>query len=333
MLKLKGFPSVEEVQKAESEGTPLVIAPSVSARCNYECIMCYVPSGKAPEGEVGLAEHMSVIDQTSKLGAKYMIIAMVGEPFMDLAFFDRQSASFPMIDYANEQGIYVVTFTNGSLVTPETADQLKRKDVSLIGKLWSLNPEIDDELTGKQKRWVEYDGEHIPAGLKFMIDAGFNEVHGDETRLGIDVIVTARNYQEIPRIAEYAIAHGIKPIIDTMIPTERAQQNYQRLRLTEEQNRWLYSELVRILGEDFITDQFVEGCATRRVGLAYDNFGNVKVCCALGSDVGNIGETPVKDLHKRIQEYRGKLPHFERTVGTLNACDIARLVKQQRGMD
>lgn len=333
MLKLLGFPTDEEIKDSQIGGRMLVVAPSVKAICNYGCWTCFAFDGKAVKGEIGIDEHKLAIGQASELGAKYMIIAMVGEPFMDKAFYKKSDGSFPMVDYANENGIYVVTFTNTSLVTPIIASDLKRKDSTLIGKLWSMDRELDDELTGFKKEWVRHNGVCIPIGLKYLVDEGFNDVQDGETRLGIDIVVNAMNYKEIPEIASYAINNGIKPIIDTMIPMEMAQKNYSKLKMTPNQNQWLYTELVKVLGEDFTKDQFVEGCATRQVGFAYDNFGNVKVCCALGSNVGNIKNTPVKDLYNEIQMYRSTLPKFEKIPGTLNACDTARFVKEQSGLD
>ncbi len=333
MIRLKGLPSEEEIAEAERQGIPLLIAPSIRASCNYRCIDCYVSAGKAMEGEIGIAEHEKVIGEASALGASYMTVAMVGEPFMDAAFYDRRTGTFPLLDYAEDHGIYTVVFTNAFFVTEDIAAKLKGKQVSLIGKLWSLDPATDDRLTGYRKPWTVHDGVHVPVGLKRLIDAGFNEPQDGRTRLGIDITVKALNYLDIPRIAGYGLSHAILPVIDTMIPTGRALENYELLRLTEEQNRWLYAELAKVMGSDFVKGQFVEGCATRRVGFAYDNFGEVKTCCALGAGVGNIKDAPVKDLYARVQDYRGTLPHFGKKEGMINACDTARYVMRKAGLE
>ena len=331
-INLKGFPSDKEIAKAESEGKPLILAPSVKANCNYKCIMCFVRSGKVLSGEIELEEHKFVIDQISKMGAKYTIIAMVGEPFMDPAFYNPAKETFPLIDYANKHGMYVVAFTNGSLVRPEILKKLIRKDVSLIGKLWSFNPGLYNEMTGAKNEFVEYKGLLIPKGIKLMMDAGFNKIKNEKTRMGIDIIVTSKNYREIPDIVNFALKNGIKPVIDTMIPTERARQNYDKLKLGERQNKWLYLQLVKSLGKGFVNDQFVEGCAVRRVGLAYDNFGEVRVCCALEANVGNIKYESIKQLFEKIQAYRKQLPHYKKVEKTLGACDTAMYVKEKEGL-
>ncbi|GEM_PF-2825581 len=333
MLRLKGFPTKQEIERARIERKPLVLAPSVRALCNYRCLPCYVPSGKQLEGEIGLAEHKSAIEQISRLGARYIVIAMVGEPFLDSAFYVPASRDFPLVDYANQHGLYTTVFTNSSLVTKENLEVLRVKNISLIGKLWSLTPSVDDELTGVKKEWVTHHGVLIPRGLALMMDAGFNEIREGETRLGADVIVTAKNLRDIPEVVKYLITNGIKPIIDTMIPTERAQRNYAALRLTPDQKSWLYAQLVRILGEGFAEDEFVQGCATKQVGLAYDNFGNVKVCCALGANIGNIETSPLESLYERIQVYRAQLPTYAKEPSTLNSCDTARLVIEQNHLE
>ena len=332
MIRLKGFPTVGEIKKASSAGRPLVLAPSVSANCNFNCIMCFVGSGKASSGEIGLEEHKLAIDQVSDLGAKYVIIAMVGEPFLDPAFYDKESESFPLVDYANEKGLYVVSFTNTSIATEENLRAAKQKGLSFIGKLWSLDQETDDFLTGIKKEWVDFKGQRIPKGLALMIEAGFNEVKDGETRLGIDVIVTSKNFKDIPEVVEWAIENNIYPVIDTMIPKERAKENYEKLKMNQEQNKWLYNQLAGIIGNSFTKGQFVQGCAVKRVGLAYDNFGNVKTCCTMEVDVGNIKETPIKELYKRIQEHRKTLPTYSKENGTMNSCDTAKFIKKQMGI-
>ena len=235
MLNLKGFPISEEIEGARQGNYPLILAPSTSSICNFRCKPCFTNAGPKQEGEVGLTEHEQAIRQSAKLGARYMHIAMNGEPWLDPAFYGKEK--YPMVEIANECGVYTVTFTNSSLITRENAEVAKAMGLSVVGKLWSFECFLDDYLIGSthsrfdlsetcmslsqstssdetkcgktkircyQPR-VEYDGKFIPEGLAILMDAGFNEVEDSRTRLGIDIIVTSANFRGIPEIAEWAL--------------------------------------------------------------------------------------------------------------------------------
>jgi ornithine cyclodeaminase/alanine dehydrogenase-like protein (mu-crystallin family) len=277
---------------------------------------------------LALKDHYSAIAQMAQLGARYVIIGMEGEPFMDEHFYDPKGGGYPIIEAANDRGMYVVVFTNMSMLTPEILEDLSGKDVSLIGKLNSLNQETNRQLIRVHEDWESYRNVQIPRGLKLMLESRMSKSEDEgRTRLGIDIIVTAMNYRDIPAVAEFAVGNRIKPIVDTLIPVGRASCNLTKLQLSTPQNRWLLGRLRKILGEDFVRDEFVEGCAIRD-GVAYDSSGDVRVCCTFSSDVGNIREKPIAEMFDELCKKRSSLPEFPRDERVINSCSIAKHVRR-----
>ncbi len=335
-FQLEGFPSKKEIIKAEKEIFPLVLSPSVSALCNLRCIYCYTRAGKKLPGELDFADHAKAINEFTELNRhnKYMIIAMMGETFLDKSLYNVKGknivdpitkknfvSKFPIIDYANRCGIKVVFFTNTTVINKKIAEELKGKNVSIIGKLNTLNPKLQEEMTGGkgffvEEEWVDYEylvgGKKkkikIPKGLNALIEAGFNKINErGNTSLGVDIILTEKNYKDVPKVVEFCLENFIHPVLDTMLPIGSAAENYFELKLKTETNRWLYKRLLQLLGSNFAEAEFTGNpCSTFRAGIAYDNFGNVRMCCGGEADgIGNIKRDSLKDIYQKMIRYKG----------------------------
>lgn len=333
--KLEGFPSEEELLRAERETSPLVLALSVSAHCNLKCKYCYTDAGEKLPGELNFENHKKIIDEFAALNKnkKYIVIAMMGEPFLDKSFYNAKGtkikdpvtgndfeSQFPIIDYANKYNIKVVFFTNTTIMDPEIASKLKNKDVSIIGKLNTLNPSLQEEMTGNrgsfiEENWVNYEYKDekeikkikVPKGLKILMDAGLNKAdEKGSTRLGVDIILTKENYKDIPAVVEFCLKNGIHPVLDTMIPLGTAAKKYPELKLELEEDKWLYKKLVELMGPEFTKEEFTgRPCSTFRAGIAYDNFGNVKMCCGGETEnLGNVKNDSLKKIYPKIVEHK-----------------------------
>ena len=95
-----------------------------------------------------------------------------------------------MIEYANSLDMWVMIFTNGSLITKEIAEKLYDMDVSLIVKCNSLKEDTEDEMVGRKGY-----AKRRNAALKYLMDVGFNKTK--PTRLGKDLVITKINEDEV----------------------------------------------------------------------------------------------------------------------------------------
>src|SRR5206468_7456784 len=85
-----------------------------------------------PQGDLGLADFVSLIDQLPDLTSVHL--TGEGEPLMNPAFIE-------MIAEARRRGLKVAFITNGSLMTPPIIERLVELRPSLVGiSLESLDP-------------------------------------------------------------------------------------------------------------------------------------------------------------------------------------------------
>ena len=138
--------SNKEFAEAEKGNKMLLIDIETSNRCNLNCQYCFrdvYGTKEALENELPLKKRLNLIKQAKELGCETVKITGAGEPFADPDIW-------PMIEYANSLGMWVLIFTNGSLIDRGIAKRLAKMGVSLIVKCNSLDEEKEDEMVGKK---------------------------------------------------------------------------------------------------------------------------------------------------------------------------------------
>jgi MoaA/NifB/PqqE/SkfB family radical SAM enzyme len=119
---------------------PLIGNFDLTYDCNNRCRHCWLrlPEGLEDKKELSTEEIMSVVDQARNLGCRQWNISG-GEPML--------RPDFPEIfDYITRKSITYSLNTNGSLITPEIADLLKRKGRNLIS-LYGATAKVHDHIT------------------------------------------------------------------------------------------------------------------------------------------------------------------------------------------
>ncbi len=289
----------------------------ISASCNLRCKYCYANSGKVVNNELTIKEYFKIIDQVSELGVEVLRIPGHGETMMDSKFFDGKK--FPIIDYANEKGIHVIFFTNGTRISERIAKILFKKDVSIITKLNSFNSEIQDNLAG-----VRGVSKKIYNGLKNLINIGFNE--SSPSRLGIESIICEQNIDEIETIFFYARERNIIPHIGVLTHSGRAHDFVSELDVTFDQKRSIFN---KILKEDRMrfnfdwepTPPYMSGqqCSGLFYEIFIDSVGNVVPCSGIKFPIGNIRVEAIGDIMNKEDSI--KLRHIDRFIGhPCNKC-------------
>jgi MoaA/NifB/PqqE/SkfB family radical SAM enzyme len=322
---LKGVPTAREFDQAKQGKKPLFLGiPLATGKtgraCQLKCTYCFV-SKKPPSDELTLKEHLGIMDQFVEMGGRYVKTAHNGEPFMDRSFFSPKRDNpfglrYPLIAHANTRGLYWSSFSNLLAVTPEMAKELYSMSVSFTGKLNSLNPEVQERLSGstglfRKEEWREHNGVMVPKGLKHLIDAGFNRTFEEDgtvyTRLGVDIIVTSLNYKEIPEIVRFCLENDIYPDVESLEMSGDVRRN-EYLFLTDEQNRWLYAELASLLGPRFLEedrDMVTNFCSVYHTGIVYESDGSLKFCYVVpGCSEFNVRRDRLMDIYPRLLELK-----------------------------
>jgi radical SAM protein with 4Fe4S-binding SPASM domain len=104
---------------------PHVIAWNLTRRCNLECAHCYIAAGpsETADGELTTAECRRITDQILELEPSPLFILSGGEPLL------RDDLE-EIAGHAARRGATVVVGTNGTLLTDERIERLKRAGVS-----------------------------------------------------------------------------------------------------------------------------------------------------------------------------------------------------------
>jgi len=289
--------SQEEIANAQARNGLLSMELELSRACNLRCIYCYAESGIPMANELTIDEIYRVIDEAVELGARKIIILGGGEPtlYKDL---------FKVIDYILEKKVKVDIFTNGMLVTPEMARAFYEREVSVVIKMNSRDPEVQDLLAGHKGAF-----EAIQKGLKTLRAAGYPSK--DHT-LGIETIVCRHNYDELADLWLWARKQGIIPYIEMMTLQGRAT-DHPELEVPISEIKTLFEELARIDAEEFGNlwtphpPLAASQCARHEYSCTVTAIGDVQPCPGVSVSAGNIRDNSLAKIllqSKPIQELR-----------------------------
>lgn len=223
--------------------------------------------------------------------------------------------------YATEQGLRAVMGTNGSLITPEVARQMKAAGFMAAGvSLDSLDPDKNNAF-----RKLDQAYQLTVAGLHNLRAAG--------VPFQIHTTVMEWNVGELEAITDFAVEIGaMAHHIFFLVPTGRAVQiedealrvvAYEQTlaRLMEKQKQVAIEikptcapQFIRIADKKGVPLRFSRGCLA---GISYciiSPTGNVQPCAYLDMPLGNVKEIPFdviwrenEVLHRlRTMDYQGK---------------------------
>ncbi|MDF1576871.1 MAG: radical SAM protein [Desulfobulbales bacterium] len=289
--------SQEEIAAALARDGLLSMELELSRACNLRCIYCYAESGVPMANELSLDEIFRAVDQAVELGARKIIILGGGEPtlYKDL---------FKVIDYIQAKKVEVDVFTNGMLIDRDKAEALYARKVSVVVKMNSRDPEIQDMLAGHPGAAAA-----INKGLKALMDAGYPD---EDHTLGIETIICRQNYAELADLWIWARKQNIIPYIEMMTLQGRATE-HPDLEVPINEVKTLFEKLAEIDREMFDSHWTphpplaASQCARHEYSCTVTANGDVQPCPGVSVPAGNIREQPLAEILKKstpIQELR-----------------------------
>jgi len=157
-----------------------VIVWNITQACNLRCVHCYARA-KATGGpdELTTDQGLALIDDLAEFGSPVMLFSG-GEPLMrpDLA---------SLIKRAVRNGMRAVISTNGTLLTPDKASELKDLGLSYVGISLDGLAEVNDRFRGVTGAF-----DQAVAGIRNCRAAGL--------KVGLRFTINKRNAAEIPAI-------------------------------------------------------------------------------------------------------------------------------------
>jgi 12,18-didecarboxysiroheme deacetylase len=177
-----------------------VVVWNVTRRCNLKCVHCYAHAkNTATENELTTEQGKRLIDDLADFGSPVMLFSG-GEPLV------RKDLS-QLAAYAVEKGMRAVISTNGTLITPEMARNLKAIGLSYVGISLDGMAEINDRFRGVNGAFrsaLEGIKNSQAAGIKVGLRFTINKFNVNE----IPKIFQLLEEMDIPRVCFYHLVYA-----------------------------------------------------------------------------------------------------------------------------
>ena len=157
-----------------------VVVWNMTRRCNLKCVHCYAQAVD-PDGtdEIDTQKAKQMIDDLAEFGSPVMLFSG-GEPLVRKDLPELAS-------YAVSKGMRAVISTNGTLITPKKARELKEVGLSYVGISLDGGEEVHDHFRG------------VPGAFKKAMQ-GVENCQSEGLKVGLRFTLNRRNVQEVPEI-------------------------------------------------------------------------------------------------------------------------------------
>jgi heme b synthase len=315
---------------------PRLIAWEITRRCNLNCIHCRSSSSLtvSQHPDFSTQEAYRIIDDISGY-AQPVVVLSGGEPLLRKDVFD-------IAKYGTEKGLRMCLATNGTLVTDELCEGIKKSGIRIVSlSLDGATKETHDDF---RKQGGAFTGTINAAKLfkkhsiEFIINSSF----------------TKRNQEEIPKVYKLAKELGATAWYMFMIvPTGRGEEIMNELISKEDYEEildWHYQMekdekdmLVRptcaphyyrvVLQKSRQEKQKFErrslkfstggakGCIAGQLIALIDVDGNILPCSYFPQSAGNIRKTPFKEIWEHSELFKD-LRDFKKYKNKCGSCEF-----------
>ncbi len=170
-------------KEAFLKGRKPVVVWTMTKRCNLNCVHCYADAGRGVyNGELTLEEARIMLEDLARFGIPALLLSG-GEPLTHPYFFQ-------LAQTARDLGLRLTISTNGTLISEEKAEAIKKVGITYVGISFDGLGEINDLFRG-QKGAFE-------AALK-----GLRSLKAVGQKVGLRFTLTQRNYAALNQIFEF----------------------------------------------------------------------------------------------------------------------------------
>ncbi len=157
-----------------------VVVWNMTQRCNLKCVHCYAKAIEEDGADpINTEQAKAMIDDLAAFGAPVMLFSG-GEPLVRKDLVE-------LAHYAVSKGMRAVISTNGTLITPEKARELKEVGLSYVGISLDGGEEVHDHFRG------------VPGAFKRALK-GIENCQNEGLKVGLRFTINRRNVQEAPTL-------------------------------------------------------------------------------------------------------------------------------------
>lgn len=177
-----------------------VVVWNVTRRCNLKCVHCYAHArDQAFADELSTQQGLAVLDDLAQFGSPVVLFSG-GEPLMRPDLLE-------LAGYAVSKGMRAVISTNGTLITPAVARELKTIGLSYVGiSLDGMEP-VNDRFRGVKGAFSKALG-GIEACQQAGIKVGLRFTMNRLNRGEIPAIFDLLEELEVPRVCFYHLVYA-----------------------------------------------------------------------------------------------------------------------------
>jgi len=313
-----------------------LVAWEITRNCNLNCVHCRAAATMGPyEGELETAACRKLLDEIAKVG-RPIVILTGGEPLLRPDIFE-------VARYGTDAGLRMVMAVNGTMVTPDVAEQMAASGIRRI----SVSLDGADRETHDRFRGVEGAFEGALQGIQHAKAAGIE--------FQINTTISKINLDQIPGILQLAESLGAAAHhIFLLVPTGRgkyllnqeidAEQYEQTLNWFYDQQKNTSLQLkatcaphyYRILRQrareegrkvNFEThglDAVTRGCLGGTSFCFVSHRGIVQPCGFLDVNSGDVTKSSFDDIWKNSEVFRN-LRDFDSLEGKCGRCEYRRV--------
>ena len=272
-----------------------IVSWNVTNACNMYCAHCYRDAGCKAEDELSTEQAKKLLTEIKRAGFQIMIFSG-GEPLMRPDILE-------LVKFADGLGLFPVFGTNGTLITPQMARDLKAAGARAMGiSLDSLDAAKHDKFRS------------FPGGWQGAVD-GMKNCKAAGLPFQIHTTVMDWNAPELEDMIDFAVEIGARAHhFFFLVPTGRAatieeeslrpEQDEDVLTRIMKKQQTVPIELkptcapqfLRIAAELGMKSRFHRGCLA---GLSYciiSPKGKVQPCAYLKEYLGDVRETPFDEI-------------------------------------
>ena len=177
----------------------------ITSECNLKCLHCVVSADKKQEGELSTQDGLGLINEWRRMGVSEITFSG-GEPLIRKDFFELAYA-------AKKQNLSIGLATNGTLVTPSVAGELKKLQANIQVSLDGSSAEIYGKFRGSKNAF-----DQAIKGVEALVRAGHD--------ITIGTVISKHNVDDIPEMLKLVESYGIKTFrLIPFIPCGRGKEN------------------------------------------------------------------------------------------------------------